>query len=163
MIKQFVTHEACLACRGCCRFSSPESEWSPYLLAEEVEALAKNNFPPACISQNKTFLLMFDAQQDCFICPCLDPETNRCRIYQLRPLECQLYPFLLNRTPEGIFLAVDERCPFVELHAKTEGFSKYSAYLADLLSSQPFKILLQNNPRLIQAYTDVRNLQRLQL
>ena len=50
-----------------------------------------------------------------YLCPAFDPETFHCRIYEVRPLDCQIYPFVLmwNQQHQTIILGWDTKCPFL--------------------------------------------------
>ena len=53
---------------------------------------------------------------DALDCPCrfFHPPDHVCRIYDQRPLECRLYPFLLVRNGPDYAVAVHLACPFVQ-------------------------------------------------
>jgi len=158
MIKQIIPKETCLKCQGCCRFLEAESCWLPTLLNEEIALLSKD---PACqkiISAKKKIKPVFSDKNNNYICHFLSPEDNKCKIYPFRPLECQLYPFLINYSQDRVWLAVDLNCPFVEPHLETELFRQYVQYLNGLFASVEFKKLLKENPQTIQVYPDARNL-----
>lgn len=174
MIKQFVPSEFCLEkCRCCCRFSQQDSVWSPCLLDEEIEALSKLNIPPSVISQSKKIRLVpFPKEKieelpahvgPLFICPFLDMKNSKCNIYESRPLECRLYPFLINKREKRIFLSVDLGCPFIEENLQTKGFKEYTDYLFSLLNEPVYLNLLRNNPQIIQVYDDALDLLELKL
>ena len=58
-------------------------------------------------------------------CIFLDDKTTKCTIYDKRPLECQLYPFLLDFSKGKPDVKLDERfCP----HLKTLSFDKNKIY-----------------------------------
>ncbi len=149
MIKQFVSEEYCLKCQGCCRFKEKNSLWSPQLLKEE------------CPRLEKAVELVFDQTEKLFLCASLEKAENACRVYAFRPLECQLYPFLLNRRGDNVFLAADLNCPFIAERFSTEEFRQYTQYLADFFSAN--KELLKNNPQLIQSYKEVQDLIEIEL
>lgn len=133
-MKQFVPSKFCLECRGCCRFSQSDSVWAPHFLKREMPFTPK------------------PSKEGGFVCPFLNPEDNRCKIYETRPFECRLYPFLLNKKNGKPFLAVHINCPFIEENINTKEFKEYTKYLAGLLKSAPFKEILKNNPQIIHTY-----------
>ncbi|GJL62670.1 MAG: hypothetical protein NPIRA04_13240 [Nitrospirales bacterium] len=49
-----------------------------------------------------------------YLCPAFDPETSHCRIYEVRPLDCQIYPFVLmwDQEHQSVLLGWDTKCPF---------------------------------------------------
>ena len=163
MIKQVVPQEVCLECQGCCRFQKIDSVWSPCLLDEEIQDLLDKKIPPACISSNKKLLLIPNAQGTGFICSFFDAKDNKCKIYGFRPFECQLYPFLINRKDDKIFLALGLRCPFVKENLESQKFKEYIRYLTDFFNKPRIIKILKNNPQIIQAYGGIINLAELKL
>lgn len=163
-IKQFVPAQTCLSCQGCCRFSQKDSAWSPRLLNAELDDFLKNNILPGLVSPDRKIRLMPNPEQGGFtpplgtgagfICPLFSPQDNKCKVYASRPFECQLYPFLINRKTDKVFLALDLKCPYAEENLETKKFKDYVRYLTKLLDTQDYPDLLKNNPQLIQAYPD---------
>lgn len=158
MIKQLVPEEVCLKCRGCCRFLSPDTQWAPGLLNQEIAALAKETLPACLISSAKRIIPEYSQLGQNYLCPLLSEKDNQCKIYSFRPFECQLYPFIINRSQGKVFLAIDLNCSFVEENLKTQEFASYLEYLSAFLKAKEQKLQLKNNPHIIQAYPGVKNL-----
>jgi len=155
MIKQFVPEEACLKCSGCCRFKEADSVWSPCLLEEEIISLVdKEGVPALSLSLNKRIVPVPIAGKDGFFCPCLSVADNKCKIYAMRPFECQLYPFLIAFRNKKVLLTVDLNCPYAREKADSKEFKEYVNYLDEFLNSPKFIRVLKENPHLIQAYED---------
>ena len=93
----------------------------------------------------------------------LSPAENKCKIYLNRPFECQLYPFLINRRAEGVFLAVDLNCPFASQHLNHPEFKKYLDYLKGFLDSPKQLGILKRNPQILQSYEGVSDLLPLEI
>lgn len=162
-LKQFVSSPICLECDGCCRFARQDTVWSPVLLDQEInELIAKGSITKDSFSTKK-IQLKPQGMTESFICTFFDPRENKCLIFSHRPFDCQLYPFLLTRQSEKIFLAVDLHCPFVKNKIKTKEFKKYLVYLAKLLNSRTYSTLIRNNPHLVQEYPDVMVLKELNI
>jgi len=155
MIKQFVPSEYCLKCKGCCRFREQESAWSPCLLDDEIQELLDKDVPAAYISKSRKIMPVPAPQGEGFICPFLGPNDNKCRIYELRPFECQLYPFLLNLRSGKAILSVDLNCPYAAESAGKPEFKEYLEHLNGYLNSPAQLKLLKDNPQIIQAYEEV--------
>jgi len=155
VIKQIVPQEVCLKCQGCCRFKQMDSAWSPCLLDEEIQDLLDRKIPSAAISSAKKLLPVPDPQGEGFACPFLEDKENKCKIYEFRPFECQLYPFLVNLRGGKVILTLDLNCPFVAENLKNEEFKKYTDYLTTLLNSSAWFKTLKDNPQIIQAYEEV--------
>jgi uncharacterized protein len=163
MIKQVVPQEYCLKCQGCCRFKRMDSVWSPCLMDEEIQDLMDNKIPPASISADKKLLLIPHPQGEGFICPFLEITDNKCKIYGLRPFECQLYPFLINFRGGEVILTLDLNCPYVSERLTSPEFKKYTEDLITFLNSPPQLEILKENPQIIQAYEEVMDIIELEL
>jgi len=155
MIKQFIPQEFCLKCQACCRFLEADSVWSPCLLDEEIQDLLDKKIPSVSISSQRRIQPMPNPEKEGFICPFLNMEDNKCRIYGLRPFECQLYPFLISMRDNKIILTVDLNCPYVKDNLKSKEFKDYTQYLTAFLNSAKQKEILKDNPQIIQAYEEV--------
>jgi len=158
MIEQLIPKEFCLKCKGCCRFKEMHSAWAPCLLEEEIQDLLDKKIPPAAISSEKMLLLIPEPEGGQYICPFLNRQDNKCKIYEFRPFECQLYPFLIAFRNKKVLLTVDINCPYIAQHLKSQEFKQYVDYLARFLNSAKQKRLLENNPQIIQAYEEVLGL-----
>jgi Fe-S-cluster containining protein len=180
MIKQLVPQEACLACQGCCRFAQEDSAWVPSLLNEEIEHFLNQGFIAAVINPHKKLKIVPFPKQKVYLCPLFDYENNKCKVYDSRPLECRLYPFLIcakdgfgapdtNVADAGvgrtrkIYLAADYNCPFLKEKQMTGEFKEYTQYLVSLLQNPPYAELLRNNPHIMQSYAEASEIQELSL
>ena len=117
ILPQLVTSSACLTCEICCRFPDPDSPLRPYFTAEEITravggGLQEAAFPDAGGSQ---VALVPDATGEGFQCPAFDGETGACRVYEHRPLDCQLYPLALmwDADHRAVLLGWDRKCPYL--------------------------------------------------
>jgi len=164
VIKQFVPSEFCLKCQGCCRFKEANSVWSPCLLDEEIqELLDKSGIPAASISIDRRIQPVANPAGADFLCPFLGTPDNKCKIYSLRPFECQLYPFLINLRKDKVLLTVDLNCPYAYAQINSQEAKDYIIYLAGYLNSASLLSLLKDNPQIIQAYEEVREVAELNL
>ena len=164
MIKQFVPTELCLKCRGCCCFKEAGSVWSPCLLDEEIQKLLdKPGIPAASISLDRRIRPIANPGGAGFICPFLEIRGNQCQIYDFRPFECQLYPFLINLRKDKVFLTVDLNCPYVYGKINSQEAKEYIVYLFEHLNSPALLSMLKDNPQIIQAYEEVREVAELNL
>lgn len=153
--------DVCLKCQGCCRFLQAQTEWAPCLLNEEKKLLSENIRFASLISMDNRVCLISSEKGDIFLCPFLNEEENKCRIYASRPFECRLYPFILNRKKSKVFLAVDTNCAYAKDNLNSASFKEYLSYLLCLLNSQKYKTILKNNPQVIQAYAQAFNLEEI--
>jgi len=163
VIKQLIPEGCCLKCKSCCRFKEADSVWSPCLLEEEIQNLLDKDLPPALISIDKHIRPIPNPGQEGFICAFLNPSDNKCKIYPLRPQECQLYPFLICLRGKKVYLTVDLNCPYVKENLKNKEFKEYTEYLADFLNSPAQIRILKDNPQILQAYEEVLDILELNL
>ncbi len=163
MIKQFVPQEACLKCQGCCRFKEMDSVWTPCLLEEEVQDLIDKDIPPAYINMQRKIRPVPNPKGEGFVCAFFEAGSNKCKIYQMRPFECQLYPFLINLRNKKVVLTVDLNCPYAKENMNKKEFKEYVNYLSAYLDSPKQLEMLKDNPQIIQAYEDVLDVIELNL
>ena len=90
-----------------------------------------------------------------YICAFFDIGTNKCRVYDLRPFECRLYPFLITLRGKKVLLTVDLNCPYIREKLKTKEFKEYTDYLTSFLNSPARIRMLKDNPHILCAYEDV--------
>ncbi|MDD5059742.1 MAG: YkgJ family cysteine cluster protein [Candidatus Omnitrophica bacterium] len=164
MIKQFVPSEFCIKCKGCCRFKEAGSVWSPCLLDEEIQKiLDKKGIPVASISIDRHIQPVACSGCSDLVCPYLAVSENKCQIYEMRPFECQLYPFLLNLRKGKVLLTVDLNCPYVCEKINNQEAKEYIIYLTGFLNSPKMLKLFEDNPQIIQAYEEVREVAEINL
>ncbi|MBN1913583.1 MAG: YkgJ family cysteine cluster protein [Candidatus Omnitrophica bacterium] len=144
-----------MKCQGCCRFRESDSVWLPCLLEEEIQDLLDKNIPAVSISIERKIQPVANPKGDGFICAFFDIAANECKIYESRPFECQLYPFLLNLRDKSVILTVDLNCPYLTDKLNTPEFKKYTQELVAYLNAPKQISLLKNNPHILQAYEDL--------
>lgn len=147
-LKQFVSTPICLDCNGCCSFREQESIWQPTYLSIETEGTGTLKTVPF---------------EEHFICSKFKPEEGTCQIYSKRPLECMLYPFLINRLGNQLHLALDLNCPFAQKKYKSEEFNNYFNYLLEFIRQPDLSAAIQENYEIFNNYSshsqgNIRNL-----
>jgi uncharacterized protein len=116
-LPQLVPSRTCLQCDVCCRFPDPDSALRPYFTESEIaKALAGGVEETAFPNQRGSQVILVPAPHgDGYICPAFDAATSTCRIYEQRPLDCQLYPLALmwDEPHDQVLLGWDTKCPFM--------------------------------------------------
>lgn len=131
---------------------------------EEIQELIdKPLIPQASISIDRRLQPIANPAGLGFICPLLSCADNKCKIYNTRPFECQLYPFLLNLRQGKVLLTVDLNCPYVYEKINSRPAKEYIVYLTEYLNSAPVLSLLVDNPQIIQAYEEVSEVAEINL
>jgi Fe-S-cluster containining protein len=116
-IPQVIPEGRCLTCDVCCRFPEADSPMRPYFTATEIDAAIARGVPVEQFPDRaggRVTLVPHPAGEG-FMCPAFDVATNQCTIYDDRPLDCRLYPFVVMRSPEGMqpLLGWDRLCPYL--------------------------------------------------
>ena len=129
-LKQIVPSQTCLACDVCCRFLDSKSPFAPIFTDEEYgkalsSGLLENQF--SITSDGSSRQIQLYSHQDMFVCPAFDPKTQHCTIYRDRPLDCQIYPFMLmwSADYQSVLLVVDRLCPYTENQIQDSQFKTY--------------------------------------
>ncbi|WP_447969678.1 YkgJ family cysteine cluster protein [Nitrospira sp. M1] len=116
-VPQIVPSKACLNCKVCCRFPEPESFLRPFFTKLEIRQAVKGGVDSTFFPNREGCQVdvVPHPSGDGYLCPAFDPETSHCRIYNVRPLDCQIYPFVLmwDQQHESVLLGWDTKCPFL--------------------------------------------------
>ena len=156
-LPQLVPSRTCLQCDVCCRFPDPDSPLRPYFTENEVtRALAGGvegtAFPNRRGSQ---VILVPDPHGDGYLCPAFDAATSTCRIYEQRPLDCQLYPLALmwDEPHDQVLLGWDTKCPFMREEIPGE-IQRHADRVMALLDQPEIRDHIVAHPRLIGRFQE---------
>jgi uncharacterized protein len=140
-LKQFVPSNVCLKCEGCCRFQSENSMWRPKWDKREF------------IDDQDYVTTIHECGQH--LCRFFNKGDSSCHTYHDRPFECELYPFLLSKTSDGIKVFVHLACPYVQEHQADPALEEYVSYLREFFAQSSTVDFLKRNSRLLHDYTPV--------
>ncbi|HEX6531405.1 MAG TPA: phosphatidylglycerol lysyltransferase domain-containing protein [Nitrospira sp.] len=117
ILPQLVPSSACFRCEVCCRFPDPDSVLRPYFTGEEIALAVEQGLPSAVFpdAQGSQVALVPDERGEGFHCPAFESGSRTCRLYDHRPLDCQLYPLALmwNAAHNEVVLGWDRTCPYM--------------------------------------------------
>ncbi len=154
---QIVPSQVCLQCDVCCRFPEPDSVLRPFFTADERRAamaagVSSEYFPQ---EQGGPVALAPHPTGEGYLCPAFDPQTSHCRIYDVRPLDCRLYPFAMmwDAAHQGVVLGWDSKCPFMREAVPSEIASAADA-VAQWIERDETLRTLEAHPRLIGPFQD---------
>jgi len=157
-LPQLVPSKKCLSCDVCCRFPEKDSPLAPYFTAEEIRKATARGISPERFSNSDgcKIELVPHPQGEGYICPAFDPGNNGCRIYEDRPLDCQLYPLAVMWDPSrtAVLLGYDRKCPFIQETLFDDAPSDYARTLTSRLESEETIKTLQSHPGLIGAFQE---------
>lgn len=114
---QIVPSTSCLQCEVCCRFPEKDSFLRPFFTGDEIWAAVAAGLAPELFpsTEGAQIHLVPNPAGEGYVCPAFDSETSHCRIYEVRPLDCRLYPFALMWDAERthVLLGWDTKCPYM--------------------------------------------------
>jgi Fe-S-cluster containining protein len=117
VLPQLVPSRTCLQCDVCCRFPDSDSALRPYFTESEIALALAGGVEEAAFPNRRgsQVVLVHAPHEDGYLCPAFDAATSTCRIYEQRPLDCQLYPLALmwDEPHDQVLLGWDTKCPFM--------------------------------------------------
>ncbi|MFI5247945.1 MAG: YkgJ family cysteine cluster protein, partial [Nitrospirales bacterium] len=156
-LPQLVPSRTCLQCDVCCRFPDPDSALRPYFTENEITralggGVEGTAFPNRRGSQ---VILVPDLRGEGYLCPAFDSATSTCRIYEQRPLDCQLYPLALmwDEVHDQILLGWDTKCPFMREEIPGE-IHRHADRVMALLDRPDIRDQVVAHPRLIGRFQE---------
>jgi uncharacterized protein len=154
-LEQFVPSEICLQCDGCCRFKDKDSAWRPKISGEEVArarelGLAEKIFNQGVVDKDNYIRTAPGCGEH--FCSFFNSQDHTCAIYQARPFECELYPFVISRDAQGAGVYMHLNCPHVEANPG-EATAAYVRYLKDYFAREDIRDFLTRNRGLIHDYS----------
>lgn len=168
-----VPSATCLQCEVCCRFPEKDSPLRPYFTQQEIQAAIAQGVSPDAFSDRRgcQIAVVPHPQGEGYLCPAFDPTTHHCRIYPVRPFDCQLYPFALmwDQPKQMILFGWDTLCPFLMDQVGEPSVSpvdqerspslplsplllERARAIARHLESEPLLSTLAANPRLVTNF-----------
>jgi uncharacterized protein len=157
VLPQLVPDTACDRCDVCCRFPEADSFLRPYFTHREIgDAIAhgvpESFFPDQSGSQVN---LVKNPIGEGYLCPAFDSKSGRCGIYDVRPLDCRLYPLALMWDTSGreVLLGWDSKCPFMQ-DAPSHAIREYGERVATSLADEAIVETIVAHPRLIGRFQE---------
>ncbi len=154
-LPQLVPSRACLQCDVCCRFPDPDSALRPYFTGNEIaRALAGGVEETAFPNRRGAQVILVPAPHgDGYLCPAFDAATSTCRIYEQRPLDCQLYPLALmwDEPHKQVLLGWDTKCPFMREEIPAE-IQRHADRVMALLDQPGIRDQVVAHPSLIGRF-----------
>ena len=157
VLPQLVPSRVCLQCDVCCRFPDPDSVLRPYFTEGEISRALAGGMKETAFHDRRgsQVNLVPDPQGDGYVCPAFDAAGSTCRIYQQRPLDCQLYPLALmwNEPHDQVLLGWDTKCPFMreEIPSEIQG---HADRVMVLLEQPEIRDQVVTHPRLIGRFQE---------
>ncbi|HJU05703.1 MAG TPA: phosphatidylglycerol lysyltransferase domain-containing protein [Nitrospiraceae bacterium] len=165
-VPQYVPGAACRRCDVCCRFPEADSFLRPYFTDQEIRQAVKHGISPAQFPDpaGSQISLVPNPAGEGYVCPAFDPVTTQCQIYDVRPLDCQIYPLAVMWAADHthVVLGWDSKCPFLRTgegrEAQGEGeetsLEAYADRMAALIQQNDAMEQLAAHPHLIGPFQD---------
>lgn len=156
-LPQLVPGSTCARCDVCCRFPEADSFLRPYFTSQEItdavmQGVPESSFPDKSGSQ---VALVKDSTGEGYLCPAFDSASGLCGIYEVRPLDCQIYPLALmwNASSKEVLLGWDTKCPFMR-EEPPRSIQAHADQVAHLLMQGALLDKIVANPNLIGRCQD---------
>jgi uncharacterized protein len=159
-VPQVVPSSWCFSCDVCCRFPEKDSFLRPFFTRDEIQGAISAGISSEFFENSEGCQISLIPNPtpgtEGYICPCFDPGNGHCKIYQVRPLDCQLYPVALMRDErdEGVVIGLDTKCPYIKERGSDEELSHYIKEVATHLEIPTSHERISKNPGLVQRYQD---------
>lgn len=161
-IGQYVPSRVCLACDVCCRFPEADSFLRPFFTGDEIRAAIGRGLPSSAFRDPAGCQIEVEPHPagEGYICPAFDAETHHCRIYEVRPLDCRLYPLAVmwDQAHREVLLGWDLKCPahFDSQAGLSEQprFREYVAETARYLEQEAVLAMFERHPSLVTRFQE---------
>ena len=154
-LKQFVTSDYCRSCRGCCVFHDADSIWGPHIIPAEANEIMRLGCA-AGLSVDRRHILTEPAGAS-HRCAFLGSADHHCRIYQDRPFECRLYPFVISSEQRQLRMYAHLACPFIQEKFHSLEGQVYLAYLREYFSRSASRATLCANTDVFPDYSSAQD------
>ena len=157
VLPQLVPHSACFRCDVCCRFPEADSFLRPYFTRQEISDAVAHGVPDSFFSDKSGSQvdLVKNPIGEGYLCPAFDSKSGRCGIYDVRPLDCRLYPLALMWDASGreVLLGWDSKCPFMR-DAPPSAIREHGDRVATSLADEAIVEAIAAHPRLIGRFQE---------
>ncbi len=155
---QISSKNICTGCRGCCIFDKDYYFFAPVVTKEEKQILIEKHSKNESDFEEKDGRLQIKLKQftEDKVCPFLNTKTWLCGVYENRPFDCKLYPYVLmwDKDKAHVVLAIDKSgCPAYDLKKEEEKLH-YHQEIVKYLNSEKTREMLQKNNYLIWDYLE---------
>ena len=157
VLPQLVPDAACFRCDVCCRFPEADSFLRPYFTSPEINDAVAHGIPESFFpnKSGSQVDLVKNPIGEGYLCPAFDATSGRCGIYDVRPLDCRLYPLALMWDESGrdVLLGWDSKCPFM-CDAPSSAIFEYGEHVAAFLADEAIVEAIVAHPRLIGRFQE---------
>lgn len=157
VLPQLVPEASCFRCDVCCRFPEADSFLRPYFTRREINDAVAHGVPASFFPDKagSQVDLVRNELGEGYLCPAFDAKSGRCGIYDVRPMDCRLYPLALMWDESGreVLLGWDSKCPFMR-DAPFSAIREYGDRVAAFLAGEAIVDTIAAHPRLIGRFQE---------
>lgn len=148
------TKQGCQKCRECCKFEKDEIYFAPLFTKEEVDELNKENITFKKKSNN-VFQIELKKSNNYYVCPFLDESNHLCTIYEKRPFDCRIWPFIFMKKDNRIVLACFDKdlCPDME-NMKKRQFPRLTKKVLKWIKKNDILKLIKEHEGLVWGFEE---------
>ncbi|HLD88595.1 MAG TPA: YkgJ family cysteine cluster protein [Candidatus Nanoarchaeia archaeon] len=154
-MKNITEYSDCRKCSECCKFRKDEIYFAPVFANEEFDKLGSDS-EKVFFEQRGTAkqVRLAKLNDEFYVCPFYNSEKELCSIYQKRPFDCRIYPFLVAKKNGKIYLtAFRDACPSLEKKSEDE-IVNYAENLKNWLQEEKQLRFFERNPDVIWPVDD---------
>jgi len=155
-LKQIIPSEACLNCDVCCRYLERTTTLVPSFLPSEAGENKVGGDQLYAVGKKVDLKTPPMPHDDHYICSFFIPDKNMCRIYPSRPLDCQLYPFMVTYDADfkSVALVIDSKCPYIKDKLDSKELKEYADYLTGIVESENVAEEINRNKNFINSFQE---------
>lgn len=129
---------------------------APYFTEDEIAKAIEGGIDASCFHSKTGCKINLIPYKEGYICPAINPVTANCGIYDIRPVDCMLYPFTImwDEANKEILLGLDSKCPYVKEHVKDPTLMEATKEIVSTTESSPLIEIFALNEGLIGPYQD---------
>ena len=155
VLPQLVPSSRCIRCDVCCRFPDADSPLRPYFTDKEISTAIDRGIDDRVFPDRSgcQVTVVPASGEEGFRCPAFDEGMGICRIYEHRPLDCQLYPLVLmwSDTYGEVVLGWDSKCPYMR-EELPDSIRNHGDAVKAMLRQPEVARLISSHPRLIGSH-----------
>lgn len=163
-IKKIIKSRDCFQCPDpCCRFQKDEISFAPIFTEPESKKLKTKDKNQISFQKYRNSEKVFQVRlvesggKDIYLCPFLNLDNQRCRIYKRRPLDCRLFPLVIMKSRNGQKINLccydESLCPGLK-NISPKKFEKYKKYLSKWCRTKKTICLVKDFPEIVWNYDE---------
>ena len=157
----FDSKTSCQNCKGCCKFHKDDLYFAPVFSTEELNLIGSKGYALDSFVSHKNSRNVFqitliekEGTEEYYVCPYLNREKHLCEIYNMRPIDCKIWPLIVMRDKNNgkVVLAYSKSSCEITDQLDASKFEMYQKNLLSRLDRMNFIEIFKKYPDLIWEY-----------